>query len=76
MSRFWSPIVKKLEPYVPGEQPKLQNLTKLNTNENPYPAAPEVAQALGSINVADLRRYPPPFADDFRDVAARLHALL
>ncbi len=35
--RFWSPEVRELEPYVPGEQPKIQNLLKLNTNENPYP---------------------------------------
>jgi histidinol-phosphate aminotransferase len=36
MSRFWSDVVKGLTPYVPGEQPKLANLVKLNTNENPY----------------------------------------
>ena len=36
MSRFWSPVVHDLTPYVPGEQPKLANLVKLNTNENPY----------------------------------------
>ena len=36
MSRFWSPFVKDLVPYVPGEQPKLARLVKLNTNENPY----------------------------------------
>ncbi len=40
MSRFWSDVVKGLTPYVPGEQPKLANLVKLNTNENPYGPSP------------------------------------
>ena len=40
MSKYWSPIVKKLDPYVPGEQPKVDNLIKLNTNENPYGPSP------------------------------------
>ena len=46
MSRFWSPVVHDLTPYVPGEQPKLANLVKLNTNENPYPPSPRVVEAL------------------------------
>ena len=37
MSRFWSSVVHNLSPYVPGEQPKIDGLVKLNTNENPYP---------------------------------------
>ena len=40
MSRFWSDVVKGLKPYVPGEQPRLANLVKLNTNENPYGPSP------------------------------------
>jgi histidinol-phosphate aminotransferase len=39
MSRFWSQVARDLTPYVPGEQPKIANLIKLNTNENPYPVA-------------------------------------
>lgn len=46
MSRFWSPFVKDLVPYVPGEQPKLARLVKLNTNENPYgPSPKEIGRA-------------------------------
>ena len=46
MSQFWSPIVQTLTPYVPGEQPKLPGLIKLNTNENPYPPSPAVMLSL------------------------------
>ncbi|WP_333660885.1 histidinol-phosphate transaminase [Acinetobacter sp.] len=63
--RFWSPEVRELEPYVPGEQPKIQNLLKLNTNENPYPPSPKVVEAVQTVlaNQADaLRLYPDPDA--------------
>ncbi len=63
MSRLWSAIVADLKPYVPGEQPKRANLVKLNTNENPYPPSPAVAEAiraeLGAAGDA-LRLYPDP----------------
>ena len=65
MSHFWSPLVRNLTPYVPGEQPKLTNLVKLNTNENPYPPSPSVIAAiqreLGSDG-GNLRLYPDPGA--------------
>ena len=63
--RFWSPEVRELEPYVPGEQPKIQNLLKLNTNENPYPPSPkvvEVVQAVLTHQADALRLYPDPDA--------------
>jgi len=48
MSRFWSPVVHRLSPYVPGEQPKQDGIVKLNTNENPYPPSPRVLVAIAS----------------------------
>jgi len=62
--------------YTPGEQPKPgEQVIKLNTNENPYPPSPAVFAAIGSIGADALRRYPQPMADDFRDVAARVHGV-
>jgi len=71
MSRFWSSIVRDLSPYVPGEQPKIHDLVKLNTNENPYDPSPQVLAAIASA--ADrLRFYPDPGATALREaIAAR-----
>src|SRR3990167_7884585 len=72
--RFWSPEVRELEPYVPGEQPKIQNLLKLNTNENPYPPSPKVVEAVQAIlsNSADvLRLYPDPDASALKQAIAK-----
>ena len=60
MSRFWSPIVHKLTPYTPGEQPKIANLIKLNTNECPYPPSPKVLETIRAATSGDLRLYPDP----------------
>ena len=49
MSKFWSPFVKDLVPYVPGEQPKLTKLVKLNTNENPYGPSPKALAAMQAL---------------------------
>ena len=70
MSRFWSPFVKDLVPYVPGEQPKLDNLIKLNTNENPYGPSPRVLDAIRGQLDDSLRLYPAPNADDLKDTIA------
>ena len=59
--------------YVPGEQPTDGDVIKLNTNENPYPASPRVAEALASITIEELRRYPSPTASQFRQIAASYH---
>ncbi len=61
--------------YAPGEQPRGGDAIKLNTNENPYPPSPQVKQALAEFDVASLRRYPNPIADEFRQIAADLHGL-
>lgn len=72
--RFWSPEVRELEPYVPGEQPKIQNLLKLNTNENPYPPSPKVVDAVQAVlaHQADaLRLYPDPDATVLKQAIAK-----
>jgi histidinol-phosphate aminotransferase len=60
MSRYWSEVAKSLTPYVPGEQPKLPNLIKLNTNENPYGPSPKVLAAIARETGDNLRLYPDP----------------
>jgi len=61
MTRFWSPVVHGLSPYVPGEQPKRDGLIKLNTNENPYAPSPRVLEAIAAATDR-LRLYPDPSA--------------
>jgi histidinol-phosphate aminotransferase len=70
MSQFWSAVVAGLTPYVPGEQPKLPGLVKLNTNENPYPPSPRVLEALRGEVGDDLRLYPDPNADRLKAAIA------
>ncbi|BBB26550.1 histidinol-phosphate transaminase [Amphritea japonica] len=62
MSKFWSPAINQLTPYVPGEQPKVDNLIKLNTNENPYPPSPQVEEAIRNYPIERLRLYCDPDA--------------
>lgn len=72
--RFWSPEVRELEPYVPGEQPKIQNLLKLNTNENPYPPSPKVVEAVQAVlheQAGVLRLYPDPDATALKQAIAK-----
>ncbi|MEE4279037.1 MAG: histidinol-phosphate transaminase [Halieaceae bacterium] len=73
--RFWSEPVHQLKPYVPGEQPRRQQLIKLNTNESPYPPSPGVLQALQAIEGGDLMRYPDPTASELRETIADRFAL-
>jgi histidinol-phosphate aminotransferase len=67
------PLVRRLAPYVPGEQPKIKGLVKLNTNENPYPPSPKVLQAVKAATDDRLRLYPDPTAQGLREQLARLH---
>jgi histidinol-phosphate aminotransferase len=67
--------IQRMKGYSSGEQPGQADVIKLNTNENPYPASPAVATALSKLKVEDLRRYPPPLANDFRRTAAEYHGL-
>ncbi|MAB98830.1 MAG: histidinol-phosphate transaminase [Pseudomonadaceae bacterium] len=70
MSKFWSPFVKDLVPYVPGEQPKLTKLVKLNTNENPYGPSPKAIAAMQAEVTDDLRLYPDPNGDRLKQAVA------
>lgn len=75
MSQFWSKIVHQLTPYVPGEQPKINNLIKLNTNENPYGPSPKVLEALQKEAADTLRLYPDPNSDALKKTIADYHGL-
>lgn len=75
MSRFWSPVVKQLSPYVPGEQPKIDDLVKLNTNENPYGPSPRVIEAIKGELGDSLRLYPDPTASRLRETVADYYGL-
>lgn len=70
MSKYWSETVRKLEPYVPGEQPKDRKYIKLNTNESPYPPSPRVLEAIRKACNSDIRLYPDPECDSLRETIA------
>ena len=71
MSRYWSKVVQGLTPYMPGEQPKLPNLIKLNTNESPYGPSRRVLDALRTEIGETLRLYPDPASDKLRAAIAK-----
>ncbi len=75
MSKYWSPLVRSLTPYVPGEQPQLAKLVKLNTNENPYGPSPKVLAALAQAANDDLRLYPDPEARLLKQAIAGAHGV-
>ncbi|MFT5572020.1 MAG: histidinol-phosphate aminotransferase [Cryomorphaceae bacterium] len=75
MSRFWSDNVANLTPYTPGEQPQIDNLIKLNTNENPYGPSPKVLQAIANVNNDALRKYPDPVSSDLKQSIAHYYNL-
>ena len=75
MSRFWSPVVHTLQPYVPGEQPILDDLVKLNTNENPYGPSPRAIAAIQAEATDRLRLYPDPHATRLRTALAARHGV-
>lgn len=70
---YWSPVVRNLVPYVPGEQPKVANLVKLNTNENPYPPSPNVLEAMHAAVNDSLRLYPDPDASVLKQAIAHYY---
>lgn len=73
--KAWEKNIRRVEPYVPGEQPKISNVVKLNTNENPYPPAPGVEKARLSFLDDSLRLYPDPSASALTEVLADYYGL-
>ena len=69
-NRYWSPLVHRLTPYVPGEQPKLPHLIKLNTNENPYGPSLKVLEAIQAELSDALRLYPDPNVERLKQAIA------
>ena len=68
--RAWENYIRKVVPYVPGEQPQGKNIIKLNTNENPYPPSPAVAKALKEMEPEEFRKYSDPSAGMLVDALA------
>lgn len=75
MSKFWSPFVKDLVPYVPGEQPKLAKLVKLNTNENPFGPSPKAIAAMQAELNDNLRLYPDPNGERLKQAVAEYYGV-
>ena len=74
-NRFWSERVQQLQPYVPGEQPKLANLIKLNTNELPFGPSPKALEAMRAALDDSLRLYPAPNGDELVAAVADFYQL-
>lgn len=72
---FWSPALRGLTPYTPGEQPVIEGLVKLNTNENPYPPSPRVVAAITAAAQEGLQLYPDPQAAGLRQAIADFHGI-
>ncbi len=75
MSTFWSQVVRELEPYVPGEQPQIDGLIKLNTNESPYPPSPEVLKLMTQDAIERLRLYPDPNSKKLKTTIANYYGV-
>lgn len=75
MMKAWEKNIRKVVPYVPGEQPNKERMIKLNTNENPYPPAPGVAEALKNLDPDRLRLYPDPACIRLVDAIAKQKGL-
>lgn len=71
----WQEKLRNVEPYQAGEQPKIKNLIKLNTNENPYHPGEKVISAISDFDAAILSLYPNPDADDLKHSLAQYHGL-
>ena len=75
MNRFWSDDLRGIEPYVPGEQPAIEGLIKLNTNESPFPPSPLALEAIRAAVNGDLRLYPDPESKQLRRAFAQVNGI-
>ena len=75
MNPFWSQLARELSPYVPGEQPRMENLVKLNTNESPFGPSPLALAAMREAAADTLRLYPDPEATELREALAVHHGV-
>ncbi len=75
MNRYWSQLAQELKPYTPGEQPRIANLVKLNTNESPYGPSPKALEAIRAAANDDLRLYPDLEARLLREALAAYHGV-
>jgi histidinol-phosphate aminotransferase len=75
MNPFWSQIAREISPYVPGEQPRIANLVKLNTNESPFGPSPRALDAMRTAAADSLRLYPDPEAVELREALAAHHGV-
>jgi histidinol-phosphate aminotransferase len=75
MTPYGRTLLKDVEGYTPGEQPKGAGIIKLNTNENPYPPAPQVLEAIRNMGDNALRKYPDPTADALRNACAERYGV-
>jgi len=75
MNPLWSKVARELSPYLPGEQPRVADLVKLNTNENPFGPSPKALEAMRAAAADSLRLYPDPEATDLRDALANHHGV-
>ena len=75
MNPFWTQLARELSPYVPGEQPRMENLVKLNTNESPFGPSPLALEAMRSAATDTQRLYPDPEATELRAALAAHHGV-
>lgn len=75
MEKYWSTGIAGIRPYIPGEQPAIEGLVKLNTNENPFPPSPAALAAIRAAADQDLRLYPDPDSTRLREAFAGVHGI-
>ena len=73
MEKLWKKNLRDIEPYVPGEQSKEQNIVKINANENPYPPSPKAIEAIKNFECGKLRFYPDANATEFKQAIAEFY---